>query len=247
MGHFSIDNPESLRTFNGTLASEQRWSSKFTGRAIEEYKRFMILAAISDKEVTPSEIVDQVWHKHLQYSSNYRDELCGRVLGKLIDHNPGDGRSSESRYIAQYVDTLLLYKATFGENPPGDIWPLSGAARSLFDTKTRQISDRRSNKEFVRADSDDYYLYGTPDTVSTITPKYSDDVSPASEPHGGGVGFLGAIREFFSGENSNHNDGPQWFTGLFDGLSGIFSDHDSNDDGGSNCGGGSCGGSSCGD
>ena len=105
MGNFSIDNPESLRTFNRTLASEQRWSSQFTGRAIEEYKRFMILAAISDKEVTPSEIVDQVWHKHLQYSSNYREELCGRVLGKVIDHNPGDGRSSESRYIAQYVDT----------------------------------------------------------------------------------------------------------------------------------------------
>ena len=51
--------------------------------AIEEYKKFMYLAATSNQMVSPSEIVDIVWHQHLIFTQSYK-EFCD-ILGKKIE------------------------------------------------------------------------------------------------------------------------------------------------------------------
>jgi hypothetical protein len=54
---------------------------------IREYKKFIYLGAVSDFVVTPSKIIDQVWHEHLLFTKAYRD-FCSDVPGFSFDHNP---------------------------------------------------------------------------------------------------------------------------------------------------------------
>lgn len=62
---FSFDQPSQMYGFSIRLSYENSWTTKFTKLAILEYKKFMYLASISDEMVSPSEIVDVVWHQHL--------------------------------------------------------------------------------------------------------------------------------------------------------------------------------------
>ena len=45
VGAFQIDGDDSLHTFEDRLAEENGWSRAFTGRAVEEYRKFLLLAA----------------------------------------------------------------------------------------------------------------------------------------------------------------------------------------------------------
>ena len=72
--------------------------------------------------VSPSTIVDRVWHYHLLYTHSYWHNFCGKVLNKSLYHYPGGGRAEELvKDRHRYQATLELYQAYFG-NPPVDIW-----------------------------------------------------------------------------------------------------------------------------
>lgn len=73
---FDFDHPPGEYSFSIRLASENQWTKDFTEKAILEYKKFMYLAAISDVMVSPSIIVDTVWHQHLIFTQSYQDFLC---------------------------------------------------------------------------------------------------------------------------------------------------------------------------
>jgi len=119
---FSLDEPNAPYPFSHRLEEEQDWTSEFTARAIEEYKRFIFLAAFAGHKVTPSFVTDEVWHLHLIYSNSYWDEMCIGILGCLIHHNPGSGLASEEHiFQAQYQKTLQSYRHYFDE-PPAQIW-----------------------------------------------------------------------------------------------------------------------------
>jgi hypothetical protein len=119
-----IEGPGAARRFEEALAAEKNWSLDFAERVTREYRRFLYLAALSAGEITPSRAVDAAWHLHLTYSRHYWDELCGRILGRPLHHNPSTGAAAdEERFARQYEDTLALYRRTFGETPPREIWP----------------------------------------------------------------------------------------------------------------------------
>ena len=121
---FQLDDPSANLKFSDKLARENNWSKDFTGRAILEYKKFILLCCISSNGASPSPIVDKVWHHHLTYTQNYWKEFCGNVLGKEIHHQPSKGGEAENtRHRNWYRETLDLYRDVFEENPPGDIWP----------------------------------------------------------------------------------------------------------------------------
>src|ERR1700752_1477695 len=86
VSEFDLDDPMSEYGFSTRLANENYWTRDFTKKAIAEYKKFMYLAGTSDLMVSPSEIVDVVWHQHLIFTSSY-SEFCN-VLGKTIQHVP---------------------------------------------------------------------------------------------------------------------------------------------------------------
>src|SRR3954463_5783550 len=81
-----FDQPFTSFGFSTRVARENFWTRNFTGKAIIEYKKFMYLAATSEMMVSPSPIIDKVWHEHLMFSKSYR-EFC-QVLGKDIQHVP---------------------------------------------------------------------------------------------------------------------------------------------------------------
>lgn len=142
--HFKLDDGNGPRTFAWRLAEEQGWPAEFTARAIEEYRRFLLLFALGEKRqsgdpsgktavrIVPSAIVDKVWHLHLLYTRSYWETLCGGILGVNLHHQPADGSSGESRSLdAVYRANMEAYRATFGQEAPADIWPAVTAARPL--------------------------------------------------------------------------------------------------------------------
>ena len=104
------------------LADEQDWTPAYTERVLTEYRRFLLLAAISERSVTPSRAVDEAWHEHLTLTRDYWDRLCGEVLQKPVHHEVAEAGAGADPQAA-YLYTLDLYAGTFGQTPPGDLWP----------------------------------------------------------------------------------------------------------------------------
>jgi len=130
-----LDDPSAALQFTQRLQREQfSWTEAYTERVVFEYRRFLILAALSDFEITPSEAVDQAWHLHIVYTRSYH-EWCDALFGAYLHHGPTKGGKEEGdRYEAQYNATLSLYESVFGSAPPEDIWP---PARIRFSAKER--------------------------------------------------------------------------------------------------------------
>ncbi len=134
---FQFDEPDAARPFSARLAHEQRWSEPFAARAIEEYRRFVLLAMTSERPVCPSDEVDEVWHLHLLYTRSYWQRFCGETLGRPLHHEPSRGGVGElAKHRAMYAATLDAYRETFGEEPPADLWPsidrrFAGARRGV--------------------------------------------------------------------------------------------------------------------
>jgi len=123
---FRFDDGQSALTFSQRLARENAWSLAFAGRVIEEYRRFIYLAACAGHPVTPSDEVDQAWHLHMVYTQSYWEDLCRDVLGKPLHHGPTKGGSAEAdKFLNWYERTLISYQLEFGEIAPRDIWPPS--------------------------------------------------------------------------------------------------------------------------
>ena len=116
---FQVDDPSSELTFTDRLARENDWSLGFADRVVQEYKRFIFLAATAPHRVTPSEAVDEAWHLHLIYTRSYWDDLCRNVIRRPLHHGPTKGGSAETqRFHEQYRQTLASYREAFGEEPP---------------------------------------------------------------------------------------------------------------------------------
>lgn len=134
---FELDPSKASFPFSAKLSWEYRWTGIFTKstqapsilggvlltyRAIQEYKKFVFLSQVANHQVSPSTIVDRVWHLHLLYTHSYWNEFCGKVLNQPLHHVPSLGGKSEGlKYRYQYQQTLTSYTHYFG-TPPPDIW-----------------------------------------------------------------------------------------------------------------------------
>jgi len=132
---FDFDNPPSEYCFSIRLANENYWTKNFTDEAILEYRKFMYMAATSNHMVSPSEIVDAVWHQHLIFTQSYQD-FCA-VLGKQIQHVPSTHTREEFSTFKQAKErTRQLYEENFGA-PPHNIWGYSDMYESLHLPKAK--------------------------------------------------------------------------------------------------------------
>lgn len=105
------------------LQAEHRWTPALTLRALEEYRRFLVLAATGGFPVTPSKLVDEVWHLHLTFTRDYWERLTP-LLPAPLHHEAANGQPGDAAHYAdQYLSTLNLYAETFGTQPPADLWP----------------------------------------------------------------------------------------------------------------------------
>jgi len=118
--NFNFDLQTDQYGFSTRLALENHWTLYFTQTAILEYKRFMFLAATNNEMVSPSEIVDIVWHQHLIFTNSYTN-FCD-VLGKRIEHIPSTHNRSEFEKFQKAKDrTKELYNSNFGTQPV-EVW-----------------------------------------------------------------------------------------------------------------------------
>lgn len=132
---FDFDTPRSEYGFSIRLANENFWTKEFTESAILEYKKFMYLAATSDMMVSPSEIIDVVWHQHLIFTQSYQD-FCN-LIGKQVQHVPSTHNRDEAERFRQAKErTKKLYAENFGKWP-SVIWEYSGMYESLRLKKAR--------------------------------------------------------------------------------------------------------------
>lgn len=101
--------------FQVRLAYENGWTEWMTKQAILEYKKFMYLVSISSEMLSPSYIVDIVWHQHLIYSESY-SKLC-KILGKEVKHIPSTHDFEEqSSFVEAFANTEKIYKEHFDES-----------------------------------------------------------------------------------------------------------------------------------
>jgi hypothetical protein len=132
---FDFDHPSSEYDFSLRLAHENSWTQNFTKQAILEYKKFMFLAAVSEMMVSPSEIVDTVWHQHLIFTKSYA-EFCG-ILGKQIQHIPSTHNKEDfQKFKLAKERTEKLYETHFGTQPD-NIWNHSNPFESLNLKKSK--------------------------------------------------------------------------------------------------------------
>ncbi len=215
------------KEFPDRLGKDYGWTDTFfTARAIREYEKFMFLTVSCHFPVTPSEIVDKVWHTHLLYTRSYID-LCISCLGQTVHHDPGGANES---FKDQYEATLNAYIGYFGE-PPLDIWPKP--KRSLWDRITGPFKYKEEKRE------DSYSLSSVPDNAfysscaaSGVFVGSNDTAVVESSFGGGSFGGSGAGADYGGSDSSG-------------GDSSSHSSCSSSSDGGSSCSGSSCG-SSCG-
>ncbi|MBO6184734.1 MAG: DUF1399 domain-containing protein [Chryseobacterium sp.] len=132
---FDFDQPPSEYDFTLRLAHENYWTQNFTKQAILEYKKFMYLAAVSDMMVSPSEIVDTVWHQHLIFTKSY-SEFC-QILGKQIQHIPSTHNKDDfQKFKLAKERTTKLYETHFGPQPES-IWNHANPYESLNLKKSK--------------------------------------------------------------------------------------------------------------
>ena len=138
---YQIGPDDAALGFAARLARENGWSAGHAARVIDEYRKFVFLAVTGERDVTPSDAVDQVWHLHLTYTRDYWEHFCPEVLGKQLHHGPTAGGDTErGRFFRQYADTLKRYEAVFGP-APADIWP-SAHQRLIEDPRARRVHPR---------------------------------------------------------------------------------------------------------
>ncbi|WP_284652288.1 glycine-rich domain-containing protein [Flavobacterium terrisoli] len=126
---FDLDAPSGEYGFSIRLAKENYWTKNFTTKAITEYKKFMYLAATSDQMVSPSPIIDAVWHQHLIFTQSYQ-AFCDKI-GKQIQHVPSTHNPSEFEKFKQAKErTAKLYESEFGHQPQS-IWGFHDMYESL--------------------------------------------------------------------------------------------------------------------
>jgi len=94
---------------------------------IQEYKKFLAIKVIAKDatdpiRLSPSALIDQVWHIHILHTVSYR-EACS-ALGVFIDHDPKAALASDSMRRKRLLLTTTHYSIIFNQPAPAKYWGL---------------------------------------------------------------------------------------------------------------------------
>lgn len=75
---------------------EQEGCTEEDARALRaEFLRFFSIAFVSEKQISPSPLVDKFWHAFILHTRDYED-FCKRHLGHFFHHEPKDHTHTKS-------------------------------------------------------------------------------------------------------------------------------------------------------
>lgn len=100
-------------------------------RSVTEVAKFLSLCAASNETLTPSKLVDDVWHEMILFTRSYQS-ICTRYLGRFVHHQPSNNSEQEEN---QYLKTLSLYQKYYG-TPDSKYWPMPGRSLSCGTCET---------------------------------------------------------------------------------------------------------------
>lgn len=109
------------------LREKGRLSAERAQTLVQEYHRFLHLAAKGTGPMVPSPVLDQVWHLHLTDTRAYA-AFCEGAFGQFLHHTPGRAAQADD---PAYAQTLAAYARTFGHPPPPHVWPSPATLRTL--------------------------------------------------------------------------------------------------------------------
>ena len=94
------------------------------GLALGEYRRFLGLLMRGEGPLTPSKLVDEIWHQHILDSRNY-SSFCLRIAGRYLHHDPSYGKPRRSHERCS-ERAKFVYKKHLGCDPPAGVWAYIG-------------------------------------------------------------------------------------------------------------------------
>jgi hypothetical protein len=162
--------------FLDNLMHEQLIDVNTANKWLLEYRKYLVMAYLSDQMISPSEQVDQVWHLHMTYTQHYR-ATCDTLVEREFKHAPSSGGSSEGdKFKSIYADTLSFYRAIFLLDAPSDVWePID----TRFDNKNfefRNINLYRLAVVFSMKTINPNFLYPATPGVPCIPTKSASDM-----------------------------------------------------------------------
>ena len=197
---------------------QKKWTADYRNRVIDEYIKFMMLAATGN--AVPSKAVDEVWHLHIQFTLDYQ-VFCRNHLQTFIHHEPAES----SDYVA-YNKTMKRYVDLFGDLPPEDIW-------AYKPTLMERIFGIAPKKKEKRKEPDK---------------RYGRVGIGSGGGSGGSSAFCSSVASSCATSPSSGSDSNSGSScGSFGGGSSGGGGSGGSSCGGSSCGGSSCGGGGGGD
>jgi hypothetical protein len=190
----------SEKAFAVKIAAKHGWKNRFALKAIAEYKKFIYLGIVSDFLVTPSKVIDVVWHEHILFSKAYRI-FCAGVIEQNFDHHPEliPMAGQTGRFSAQYLDTINLYQTEFNAVPPPDIWGDTKFDKEQLNREAYQSAKKKRNNN--PGDGGGIILYDDEPALHS----YFDDNENYPEFGGGEYGGGGASGDW--GDTSGSDSG----------------------------------------
>jgi len=88
-----------------------------------EYKRYMaVLVSNPGLRMTPSELIDEVWHAHILHTEDYFAFCKAFNRGRYVHHRP---ETNQAILVVNQTDNMMpRYRAMFGE-PNRKFWPVA--------------------------------------------------------------------------------------------------------------------------
>lgn len=146
---------------------QQDWSAKFAIDAVQEYYKFLELkAALRDVDasrISPSPLIDQIWHMHILNTKEYQESMCALGCGFL--HHSTDKAFDGEFKVRRRENMAFAYEARFGSTPPGKFWadsavptyqikdvPENPAKRRKKASKLKSVMELIEDKEGIPQD-----------------------------------------------------------------------------------------------
>lgn len=97
---------------------------EYVEQLLAEYNRWLTMASeYGAHEISPSDIIDKVWHIHILDTIDYA-RVCDMICGRIIDHYPENGyESQKEERVKRYGNTLKNYKEKYGKH--SEIWRMN--------------------------------------------------------------------------------------------------------------------------
>lgn len=167
--------------FLDNLMSEQLIDANTANKWLLEYRKYLVLAYLTDQMISPSEQVDQVWHLHMTYTQHYR-ATYQTLIERDFKHSPSAGGSSEGKKFQNiYGDTLDFYKAVFLMDAPTDVWESVKQRFEMKNFEFRNINLYRLAVLYSMKVNNPNFLARTPPQVPTAPPPSNLKALPANQ------------------------------------------------------------------